>query len=303
MKKFGMCVLSLLALSALASAQTTAYVSKTGNDGNPCLQASPCRTFAGAYALYKTDTPLTIIALDSADYSNGSTLTIENTVIDGGAHGAFLSGPNGGPAIYFAFWATVRNLTIIPGTSAGSSGIGGGGSALTLDHAAFVAPQGSSSVAVGVAAFSAARFDFAHVTVTGGTDGFDLAPASPETTYRVSIADSSVDVASTGISVDGGSATIRDSSVLNAVNGLIFKVSGAVTTNAILDHTQISGNTTGLSVNAKTTVMMSYCLLSLNSVGVSLSGGTLQSFNNNVFFGNGSDGVAATHGVYGYGMK
>jgi hypothetical protein len=58
-----------------------------------------------------------------------------------------------------------------------------------------------------------------------------------------------------------------------------------------------------LTVNAKTTVMMSYCLFSLNTVGVSLSGGTLQSFDNNAFFGNGSDGIGVVRGIYGYGMK
>jgi hypothetical protein len=309
-KKFGMCVLSLLALSAFASAQMTLYVSKSGNDINPCTQTLPCRTFGGAIPSLSFRTPnITILALDSADYSqSGGTLLAAGVVIDGGAHGAFLSGPNGLPAIRLESWGTFRNLTIIPGTGAGSSGIYGTlgpGAVLTLDHVAFAAPQGNSSVAVSLSAAPTARIDFRHVTVTGGTDGFDLAPLGPGESgpYLVSIVDSSVDVASTGISVDGGAATIRDSSVLNAVNGLIFKVSDLVTTNSILDHTQISGDTTGLTVNAKATVMMSYCLFSLNTVGVSLSGGALQSFDNNAFFGNGSDGIGVVRGIYGYGMK
>src|ERR1017187_8538754 len=94
---------ALLLCASAAFAQTT-YVASTGTDANACTLNLPCRTFFTAYNALPV-TGGNIVALDSADYSNGASLAITTPLtIDGGDHGAYLTGP-----------ASTYALSITPG--------------------------------------------------------------------------------------------------------------------------------------------------------------------------------------------
>src|SRR5712675_1069103 len=73
----------LVPVSSFAAPQARTYVSAQGNDANPCLVSSPCRTFQAALAL--TNAGGEIFVLNSANYgavtiSKAVTITSEGAV-------------------------------------------------------------------------------------------------------------------------------------------------------------------------------------------------------------------------------
>jgi len=112
-----------LALPALASAQATrTWVSGVGDDANPCSRTAPCKTFAGAIS--KTATNGEINAMDDAGYGG---VTINKSItIKGGHHtaGVLIGSGANGITVNAAATSNVRLLNLdIDGIGAGLNGI------------------------------------------------------------------------------------------------------------------------------------------------------------------------------------
>src|SRR6185369_4135892 len=110
-------ILMLAAAGLAAQAEPYYYVASFGSDANPCTKTQPCRTFVKALNTMNSAPGIhgPIMALDSADYSSGGGMFINQPIlIDGGEHGAFYTGPDGGPAftILPGGYVTIRNLTV-----------------------------------------------------------------------------------------------------------------------------------------------------------------------------------------------
>jgi hypothetical protein len=134
-------VLGMLAACISASAQSILFVASYGSDSNNCSAAAPCRT--PAFAVNHASAAATVMAPDSADFGLTTTINILFPMtIDAGLHGAFVSGPDGGPAIQFNTSASVssffskplimRKLSITQSMRRHSSAIGGKSSDLAI---------------------------------------------------------------------------------------------------------------------------------------------------------------------------
>lgn len=104
-------IVCTLAVASPAQAQwVSTWVSGTGDDGNPCLRDSPCRTFAGAMG--RTVDGGLIHVLDPADY--GTLFINKSITINGdGSHAGIVAAITEGITINAAgAKVTLRNLAI-----------------------------------------------------------------------------------------------------------------------------------------------------------------------------------------------
>jgi hypothetical protein len=299
-------LLALCAAAAGTSGAATWFVSGSGSDSNLCTATSPCRTFAGALAVMnQQENAGTIIALDSSDFSNGSTLNINGAIIiDGGGHGAFLSGPSYTSVIAIQAGAgimTIRNLTIIAGGGTGGTGISGTlgpQQALNLDKVAITALMNNNGSGVYLQLASTASANLTNVTVNQAASCLQFLPAfdgpiikgqSPAP-YSISLQNVVTDGCNEGgLVVQDGNATIRDSTFRGSNIGIQF-VAPSQTLNSLIEHTELVNNGVGLSADVQYTVRLSNSVVSNNLTGVT-GAGTFISFRNNVFAGNGADGT------------
>jgi hypothetical protein len=113
------------------------FVSPTGSDSNPCTLTAPCRNLQAALAV--TNSGGEIVALGTAGYSGGATVTITQpvSIVSPAGIEAGIIGPSGGPAIlvFMAGVVSLRGLTI-EGEGAATDGVqwqGGNGSADRLE--------------------------------------------------------------------------------------------------------------------------------------------------------------------------
>jgi len=292
-------ILPLLAAVTTASANTT-YVSGSGNDANSCSEISPCRTFAGA--MPKTTIAGVIMALDSADFGLGNTLSMAYPVtIDGGAHGAYFTGPNAATAIDVFATSTKYPNTIRLAIFAGVAG-GSGITAMTqfgtlnIESVTVTLRDANTGYGISVQGDAASLLNFDRVSVTGGTTGISLVPTinGQQPAFPVSFQQVSVTGSSVAAQLQNVNITIRDSTFRSNFWGLLFTYSnGAPTTNALIEHTQFVNNSTAMFVGPPHTVRLSNSIFSGNTTAAINSTGTVISFRNNVFAANGVDGLSA----------
>jgi hypothetical protein len=308
MNKQLLLVVLALAAAPLAPAANTLFVSGSGSDSNPCNAAQPCRTFAGAYA--KGVLGGTIMALDSADFTLGNTFNIGYPLtIDGGAKGAFATGPLGGAVINiylpnsYGSSVIIRNLTLLPQITDGSVGIFATvyGAPLKIENVNVNLPWSQFSTNGILAQLDPyARISLRNVSINGATPptflsttGIGLSPianSTPTTPFVANIDRVTCDGGILGLQITDGSATIHDSTFQSAFYGI--SVGGAQTTPTwLVERTQIVDNRFGLVAGGGGTIRLSDSVVSGNMTGLEITGGTtIISFRNNVFAGNGADG-------------
>jgi hypothetical protein len=290
----------LLAAGSTLRAQQNLYVATSGNDSNTCTSVSqPCHTFQGA--MNKGAFLGTIVALDGGDF--GPVAITVPVVLDGGAHGAFISagsqsaihvalGPGaGGPVI-------IRNLSIVfSDSNSGPYGVFANlqSGSLTLDHVAISATEDLlSGVAYGIN-INAPQFvpiRLKDVTLSGVQTGISIYGGSSSGPTKATLENVSVDASQSGLSAIDVSVTIRNSSFVGPVAGGFGVALAAQNTSPVstIESTQIANQATGLIVQGEI-VRLSNCVITGNTTGVnSLSGGTIISYRNNTFAGNGTDG-------------
>jgi hypothetical protein len=292
-------IIALIATASAAFASGTVYVASTGNDANPCTRTQPCRTFAGAQNVLTTDGN-TILALDSADYSTGATLSLTYTVdtIDGGPQGASFTGPNGGAALAIGFGEafTIKNLNIITGIGAGSIGISAPsiGSPVNLDHVTIhsTVPGGNQATAISATFFPRGILDLDHVSIFQSDQGVVAvsAQSTPTGAYHLSLHDVNIRNSGAAVQITDGGATIRDSAFAACGSGVTLSATNTSPV-SFFEHTEFDDNSVGLVVSSGV-ARISNSLFSLNGTGISTTGaGSVISFRNNEFAGNGTDGA------------
>jgi hypothetical protein len=255
----------LYAAPAQAQASRT-WVSGVGDDANPCSRTAPCKTFAGAIS--KTAQGGEIDALDPGGFG-AVTITKAITLDGGGGQVAsvLVAGTNGIVVQAGASDVVIlRNLRINGISQSGNPGINGinflAGGKLIVDNCDI--------------------FGF-------GTNGINIAVAAA-----------------------GSFAAINNTRIENVGNGGIV-VASAGATSVEIDNVRIYGSKLGVAVTTGNKVLLSRStssnasnsgveadggatlglnsnVISFNVTGIS-GGGTIQSFNNNSLFGNGSNGV------------
>ncbi len=282
----------------------TFYVATTGSDSNPCTVAQPCRTFAGALTSAHT-LGVTYVALNAGDFGLGTTLASPNggITIDGGP-GVFMTGPADGSVITVgAAIATtpmvIRNVTIIPvGALSGGTGIGGtlnGGQALILDG---VSIEGSGAGNTGVS-----------LTATPGSSILLKNVSMRSTQYGISVSNSTsmgrsgtpgpfnalldhVSVTGTALAayLQDANVTIQNSDFTNNSGAAVACDASRIAPNWLIQNTTFTQNGEGLSGASACTIRVSNDAFVSNTTGIA-AGGTMISFRNNIFMGNGTDGA------------
>jgi hypothetical protein len=280
-------VLMFVSIAMYGQVARTFVSGINADDSNPCTNIAPCRTFAAAMA--KTSAGGEIDALDTAEY--GPVTITKAITIDGGGQVASIQadGVNGIVVSAGANDKVILRNVRISGSNTGLNGIRFlSGGQLTIDKCEIFGftlngvdiSQGSSAQSwvtntnigmigsVGIMATTTAgivTLGIDKVRVEWSNKGIDAAFHS-----RVTVNDSFVqNAASIGIEADGDAIIVINGSVID-LNG-----SGVETTNV-----------SGIEAFA----YVSNSEIAFNSTGFNELAGRINTFGNNRFIANGSDG-------------
>jgi hypothetical protein len=281
--------------ASLANGQATrTWVSGVGDDANPCSRTAPCKTFAGAIS--KTATGGEIDALDPGGF--GALTVTKAITIDGTpvVTGVLVSGTNG-----ITISAGPTDLVILRGLDI--NGIGGTG----LDGVAVIQAGKVTIEDCQIYGFSPRDISVApttnpvqvfvnHTRIKGSVSNGIVINPTPGVTAEVTLDDVQiVENTNFGLSVTaGGSVVVRNSIISDNAVGTAFsaiRVDGTAGEATLdLDNTVISGSPEGiLSINGGVVRVNNSGIIN-NGTGLTVSGGTILSFGNNRFAGNGANG-------------
>jgi Periplasmic copper-binding protein (NosD) len=302
--------LAFWAMPAHAQATRT-WISGTGDDTNPCSRTAPCKTFPGAIS--KTATGGEINCLDPGGFgavtiTKSITLNCEETlgsILVSGTPGITVNAAGGFVTIK---GIEIEGLTGNGGGATSTNGINVVAAAEVHIHKFQIRDFGQNGISLAPTSGSPKVFIAdGYISVCGSTSpavsnaGILIRPTGGAT-MNVSVNHVQVESCSNGIFMDGSGGggvsnlAVRDSVFAGgAFNGIAVSSSSpafsATVTNSMMNSNAgvgaaAAGGSAKLALGGNT--------IANNVTGVSNSGGTLQSFKNNQFFGNLSDGTPIT---------
>jgi hypothetical protein len=271
--------ISVIATSAAHGAANRTWVSHTGKDSNACTVASPCLTFAGAYA--KTNAGGEIDALDAGDFGP---LDINKAItVDGGNsqlatiyqqvsawYGIFVNaGPND--------TVTLRNLSI---------------------HGTWPAPTNTGTAGIGVQTAQTVHIE--HCVVTGFVTGISIFPSSA---LNLHVDDTIARDNSVNMQLENNIiASISNSHFSGNMNAWGIDIAGS-NTQATISNTVANGNSDGLIIsNASAPASTAYVVNSVFSNSsdygvVAIGAGATVTLSNVSLFNNTNGGVSIVGGA------
>jgi Right handed beta helix region len=273
--------------SLLVNAQATrTWVSGVGDDVNPCSRTAPCKTFAGAIS--KTATNGEISCLDPGGFG-AVTITKSITIDCVGTLGSILASGTNGVVINITAVADIkkavrlRGLTI-DGAATGLNGIRFlAGNSLNVEN---VVIDGFTTHGISIETTSGTKKVAVDNSTIRGNAGNGINTFITSGSVNLAISNSLFSSNNVGVNLANNTkATIRASELVNNATGLV-----AGTVDAALSGCMISGNTTGMSALSGANVRIADNTITSNSTGLSISGGTITTFSNNMIFGNTVDG-------------
>lgn len=292
---FPLVLLVSLFLASAAQSQTVSrtWVSGVGDDANPCSRTSPCKTFNGA--LLKTTAGGEIDAIDPGPY--GTTNINKAITIDGGGFVASViaSGTNG---ITIAGGTTdvivLRNVQVM-GAGSGVSGVRiTGGKAVVLDNLRITGMASGVARGIDVQNVGTVHVTIRNTHVEGNTGIGAVFQGVFANTVIADISHSSfTNNGSHGIyATNGARVSLHDVvSSENAIAGLI--VDGTGTNVSVLGSSFTNNTSSGVQAGTGTattaTIALSQSSITGNAPGVQLSGGVVQTHQDNAILGNNVD--------------
>jgi hypothetical protein len=283
-------VIFTLTFVSIAQAQATrTWVSGVGDDANPCSRTAPCKTFAGAIS--KTADGGEIDCIDPGGF--GVVTITKGITIDGG--GTFASILSAGSVAAITVNETTNTKTIIlRNLSLNGAGTGTNGIRL-LTGKTFVIEnvQISGLIGNGIDAGTlptGARVFINDVDIRNVTGASSIGVKLGATgTVTGSMDHVRVERVFTGIQIGANVfPTIRNSVLgFGGTKGIEILAS---TSRVTIENTILSENSTGLSVGAGATALLSQSTITECTTGISNSGTVLSSGNNRIL-GNSSDGA------------
>jgi hypothetical protein len=284
--------------SAAHAQATRTWVSGVGDDANPCSRTAPCKTFAGAIS--KTASGGIIDALDPGGFG-AVTVTKPITIEGNGTLASILSSGVNGVIVNITSGSNrnvvLRNILIDgSGVTLGTNGI------------RFIAGDGLLVEDCYIKAYSGSGIDFENDLGTGrlivrntsiemcGTNGVLVKPLAGATAARATIEGSNISLCGQGVRAeDKSDVTVYHSVVSNNTGGGILSFSAAANGTVILvNHSEASHNgAAGLKTQGGNALMrVSDSMIVGNQTGLDHSlGGTLETFVNNVFTLNSTQGT------------
>ncbi len=298
--------LAFFAFSTPAFSQATrTWVSGVGDDVNPCSRTAPCKTFAGAIS--KTAAGGEINCLDPGGFG-AVTITKSVTIDCTGTMGSILNSGTNGITINDSVTATPNTIEVLvrglaidgAGATAGLNGVRFiSGRSLVLQD---IFIQNQSDNGISLRPTGAAEFFAENVTVTDGSTGILVQPVGATGSIRAVLRNVraqnnsliALSVSATGNSSGAGSVVVADKSAFTG-SGSGAVASGASTTPAIimLNDSVISANNSGIrAVGVAGKVKVADSVITGNGTGLLItSGGIINTYGNNRFDGNATDGA------------
>lgn len=283
--------------SAAHAQATRTWVSGVGDDVNPCSRTAPCKTWAGAIS--KTAAGGIIDALDPGGFG-ALTITKAMTLEGNGTLASTLSSGTNGIVVNITS-GTGRNVVLR------NILIDGSGVTLGVNGIRFLAGDSLLVEDCYIKSFSAAGIDFENDTGIGQlvvrrtsisqtAQGVLVKPQAAATAARASIHDCVLATNAAGVRAeDRANVNIYESRVSgNNGDGVVSFAAGAIGTVVVVANSQISGNTgAGLKTSgANSFIKVSASNITGNATGLDHSaGGTLETYGNNVFVLNSTQGT------------
>src|SRR4051812_25340500 len=282
-----------LAFSTAAFGQATrTWVSGVGDDANPCSRTAPCKTFAGAIS--KTADKGEISVLDPGGFgvvTITKSVTLNGTgtlagILSAGSPSAItvndvnaVAGPNTSVVI-------VRDISM-NGAGTGTSGARLlSGRTLMLDHCWI---YGMTSRGIDVNKTTAGNLKVLNSVIENvGEDGIHMTTTANQILATVN---------NTDIMNCGGDGIEGVSNVLLALSNtrITHNANGVRTSGAgcqfNIDDIFVSYSSIGLQASAGSTLRVSDSSIAQNATGLSLNGGTIDSFQGNSLMGNPTPGA------------
>ena len=280
------CLVALL-YAAPAQAQTRTWVSGVGNDANPCSRTAPCKTFAGAIS--KTAASGEINCLDPGGFGAVTITKAMTIACEGVTAGVLVSGTNAiivsaGPTDQ----VTLRGLDI-NGAGTGINGIRFlAGKALIVDNCQiYEFTTNGIDVALGASGSSVTVKD-TRINNLGGV-GIRVTT----TVGGVSLSADHVNISRVSSGVEaaaGGNASVSNSIMTTASNGVLASANGAVMTvaNSVMSSNNVGANAT---VSGATIALTNSDLFANNTAVGAAVGSNFISGANNKLSGNASPGA------------
>jgi hypothetical protein len=297
---FSLCV----AQSAKAALIDKTWVSRAGNDTNPCTEASPCRTFGGALA--NTNDGGLISCLDAGEFSSRTIITISVT-IDCSETRANHWNNNNGDAINVN---APGKIVILRGIDFTSAYLGGSSLGVNITGANLVIIENCvirkfvrgiydhRNEAGGLVVQDTAIDNIGPTNTSGG--GITIVPGSGgsvrATLNRVTVAAAAFGIAADGSNSTAGiNVTIRDSvSSNNKMDGVIAVTipGGAPIGVTLINSASVYNNIGVRSLGPNVTVRVEGSKILGNTTGLVSDGvGALLSAGNNIVETNGANGA------------
>ena len=294
-----------LALVSFASATPAhaqaprTWVSRVGNDGNPCSTTAPCRTFAAAIA--KT---LVNGEINCVDPGGFDMVTITKSItID--CHDVFASilnvGANGINILFDNFAPTdtrktvrLRNLNI-NGLAAGLIGVNITGAVNAENSAVFIEDCLVGGMSAGARrgisdTRTAGELSIANTTVRNiGGAAIVIAPVGDARRIEATLDGVRVQNAELGIAIGRPARVLINRSLLSGHTTSGIEAIGGVELN--IDHSTITNNGTGVRAGGGAVIRLSNNNIAFNRTGIA---GATTSFGNNRISGNTAAGTAPT---------
>ena len=265
-----------LLYAAPAQAQATrTWVSGFGDDANPCSRTAPCKTFAGAIS--KTVAGGEIDVIDPGGFG---TLTITKSItIDGG--GGLVASILGG--------ASQNGINVNAGPT----------DTVIIKNFRFqgmLGNGGGTSIGPNAIRFNTgAKLVVENCEIYGwGTNGIDIANTTPGNVTAITNTQI-MNIGNDAIFVESAGTSQVDISEVRLYHAK-FGVGVAANNTVVVSRSIISNmSTQGVHADAGGTVALNDNVISFSTLGVG-GGGSIQSFNNNAFFGNGGNGTTSPIG-------
>jgi hypothetical protein len=297
-----------LLFAAPAHAQATrTWVSGVGDDANPCSRTAPCKTYAGTIS--KTAANGEINCLDPGGFGSVTITKSLSIVCDYTEGGVLAAGTFG-----FNINAPAGSLITLKGqdvecVGTGTNGIQVLGVGVTVHvHKTQIRScrnsGGSNGNGILVAPSSGTAKVLvadSYITDNGGTTsnaGILIKPTGGASA-NVSVNRVQFEANTNGVFMDGSGGggasnlTVNDSLMSASANGgVVISSTGGAFTSTISNSTiSFNGGAGAAVAGAASTMRLGANTIANNVVGVSNTGGTMQSFKNNMIATNGTDGT------------
>jgi hypothetical protein len=288
-----LCAGLVAGFSSGAFAQATrTWVSGVGDDVNPCSRTAPCKTFAGAIS--KTAAGGEISVLDPGGFGGVTatkSITLNGTgtlagILSAGTFGVQVNdSASGSPGTAIVI---IRDISI-NGAGTGTFGVRViSGKTVMVDHCWIYGINSATGRGIDVAVAGTINLKVINSVIENITeDGIHLNSSGGQVNAMIN---------NTEIMNCAGDAIEAANNVRGAVsNSRIFLDGNGIRTTASnslfnLDDLFISQVGVALQASATSAIRVSDSIIAQNSTGISLNGGTIESFQGNSLIGNTTPG-------------